>query len=209
MSTTKNKKTKGRPKHFSRGDALSKALQVFCESGYEAASIAQLGEAMNMKPPSLYNAFGDKEGLFTEVLEHYHKPYMGLVTEIFARPIRTTDAIKAVMDESMALHSTKSAKGCLVVNSSINVTDENSPITQKIKALHEEIEHLIVQRLEQGIAAGDIPKTIEPLRLARYLSGILKGAAVIARGQQSPAAVKDTLELGYEGFLRLVSTNHY
>ena len=39
----------------------SKAMHVFWEHGYEAASIADLTAAMGITPPSLYTAFGDKE----------------------------------------------------------------------------------------------------------------------------------------------------
>src|SRR4051812_12815037 len=62
---------RGRPLSFDRAAALERAMHVFWERGYEAASIADLTAAMGITPPSLYTAFGDKEHLFLEAIEAY------------------------------------------------------------------------------------------------------------------------------------------
>jgi len=210
VNTTKNDKSnmgapkaKGRPKCFNRDEALNQALQIFYENGYEATSVAQLGEAMNMKPPSLYNAFGDKEKLFIEVLDHYHKPYQESVRQIFAEAKDTREAIRLLMEKSKNLHASTNPTGCLVVNSTVNVGSEDSPIADKIKSLHDTTENLIYQRLKEGQQSGEISLEVKITKLARYVSGILLGAAALARGQKSPAAVKDLLDQGYQGFLGL------
>jgi AcrR family transcriptional regulator len=64
-------KPRGRPLSFDRDVALEKAMHVFWERGYEAASISDLTAAMGITPPSLYTAFGDKEKLFFEAIERY------------------------------------------------------------------------------------------------------------------------------------------
>src|SRR4051794_32394754 len=64
-------RARGRPLSFDREAALDKAMHVFWEKGYEAASIADLTAAMGITPPSLYTAFGDKEHLFLEAIEAY------------------------------------------------------------------------------------------------------------------------------------------
>ncbi|MEM7504525.1 MAG: TetR/AcrR family transcriptional regulator [Pseudomonadota bacterium] len=210
MKTTKKDRTtvqaprrKGRPKTFDRDEALGQALQVFYENGYEATSVAQLGEAMNMKPPSLYNAFGDKEGLFIEVLEHYHRPYQESVSEIFAGTESSRVAIGRLMEKSRHLHAGTNPIGCLVVNSTVNVGMEDSPIARKIKSLHDITEQLVFQKLKDGQEHGEIPQSVNVTKLARYVCGILLGAAALARGQKSPAAVEDLLDQGYQGFLGL------
>ncbi len=70
----------GRPRSFDKEKALDAALQVFWRKGYEGASMADLTSAMGIEKPSLYAAFGDKEQLFLQVLDHYqaHSPGMPL-----------------------------------------------------------------------------------------------------------------------------------
>ena len=201
MNNTKIKKrTKGRPKCFCRDEALTKAVSVFCAKGYQGVSIAQLTDAMGINPPSLYAEFGDKEGLFIDVLEHYYAPYEMAVTEIFDQAKDTEAAIKGLFELSRSSHMSDGATGCLVVNSGIIANEENAAIVDKIKALHERNEAMIYGRLQKGRDQGDIRQDVNIRSLARYINGILQGAAVLARGQQSPQAVKDLLAQGYEGF---------
>ena len=63
--------TIGRPRHFDMDQALDRALEVFWRKGYEGATICDLTAAMAINPPSLYAAFGNKEGLFRKALERY------------------------------------------------------------------------------------------------------------------------------------------
>ncbi len=62
---------KGRPRSFATEDVLEKAMIVFWRHGYEGASLGRLQAATGLTPPSIYNAFGSKEGLYEACLDHY------------------------------------------------------------------------------------------------------------------------------------------
>ena len=53
-----------RPREFDEATALNAAIDCFWHRGYEATSVRDLGAAMGLSGPSLYNAFGDKRALF-------------------------------------------------------------------------------------------------------------------------------------------------
>ena len=61
----------GRPRAFDADAALDEAMEVFWRHGYEGTTIAQLTDAMGINPPSLYAAFGNKEGLLKAALDRY------------------------------------------------------------------------------------------------------------------------------------------
>ena len=65
----KNGRPRGRPRAFDRDQALETALELFWRQGYEGTSVADLTAALGIKPPSLYAAFGSKEGLYLEALK--------------------------------------------------------------------------------------------------------------------------------------------
>jgi len=56
---------------FHRETALNNALKLFWRKGYHATSMKDIEEEMDMRPGSIYAAFGNKEALFKETLEEY------------------------------------------------------------------------------------------------------------------------------------------
>ena len=60
-----------RPKEFNPGEALEKAMQAFWHKGYEATSMEDLLNAMDINRGSLYATFGDKRELFLKAMNLY------------------------------------------------------------------------------------------------------------------------------------------
>ncbi len=60
-----------RPREFDETAVLDAAVQRFWVRGYEATSIRDLAESMDLSGASLYNAFGDKRALYRRALDHY------------------------------------------------------------------------------------------------------------------------------------------
>ena len=96
------RKARGRPLSFDRQAALDKAMHVFWERGYEAASVADLTAAMGITPPSLYTAFGDKEHLFLEAIEAYGKGPGGFGARALAEEPTARQAVQRLLEEGAA-----------------------------------------------------------------------------------------------------------
>jgi TetR/AcrR family transcriptional regulator, transcriptional repressor for nem operon len=58
---------------FDRKAAMNKALALFWRKGYQATSLADLLEAMDIGRSSFYATFGDKRSLFIECLDMFGK----------------------------------------------------------------------------------------------------------------------------------------
>src|SRR5258706_2744236 len=109
-------KPRGRPLSFDREAALQKAMHVFWERGYEAASIADLTSAMGITPPSLYTAFGDKEHLFLEAIEAYGKGPGGFGARALAEEPTARGAVQRLLVEAAAeLTQDCHPLGCMMV----------------------------------------------------------------------------------------------
>ena len=61
----------GRPREFSEAAAIERAMAVFWEKGYEAASLPQLLARMGLTRGSFYKAFKGKRAVYLAALAHY------------------------------------------------------------------------------------------------------------------------------------------
>ena len=105
----------GRPRNFDMDEALDRALDVFWRKGYEGASVSDLTVAMGINPPSLYAAFGNKEGLFRKALDRYTAKHDDFMQEALAWP-KARDGIAALLRKTAeALTDKSSPPGCLLV----------------------------------------------------------------------------------------------
>jgi AcrR family transcriptional regulator len=64
-------RSRGRPRSYDPDAVLDRAAELFWANGFSATSLDDLGAAMGMGRPSIYNAFGDKEALFLRALQRY------------------------------------------------------------------------------------------------------------------------------------------
>ena len=60
-----------RPREFDEGAVVDAAVLCFWRQGYEATSVKDLVERTGITAASLYNAFGDKRGIYRKALDHY------------------------------------------------------------------------------------------------------------------------------------------
>jgi AcrR family transcriptional regulator len=77
---------RARQHRFDLEDVLSKALAMFLELGFLGSSISQLTEAMGIARPSLYQAFGNKEGLFRAAMKLHHHRRLNCVLSALKKP---------------------------------------------------------------------------------------------------------------------------
>src|SRR5579871_6171429 len=60
-----------RPREFDEAAVLDAAIERFWLRGYEATSVRDLADEMNIAGASLYNTFGDKRSLYERALNRY------------------------------------------------------------------------------------------------------------------------------------------
>ncbi|HKD21691.1 MAG TPA: TetR/AcrR family transcriptional regulator [Rhizomicrobium sp.] len=185
----------GRPRNFSTEAALDRAMTVFWQKGYEGASLADLTEAMEINPPSLYAAFGNKEGLFRAVLERYDARRKELMDRVLTAP----DAISVArtflhgVAEFAADTSGRNPPGCLLVQSGLSCSEEFIP---EVLAQHRaEKERALRERFERDRRERKLPASAEPATLARYLVAMANGLAVQAAAGASAAELREVADL--------------
>ncbi|WP_227679846.1 TetR/AcrR family transcriptional regulator [Psychrobacter frigidicola] len=61
---------------YNQQDLLEGTLHLFWQKGFHATSLKDLEKALDMRPSSIYEAFGSKDGLFQEALDYYARKAM-------------------------------------------------------------------------------------------------------------------------------------
>jgi AcrR family transcriptional regulator len=194
--------TMGRPREFDVEQALDRAMELFWQKGYEGTSLADLTETLGITRPSLYAAFGNKEALFRTVLKRYEANVVTYRPKALSAPT-ARDVARELLEGAARLFGDKSKPaGCLGVQGALACGEEADPIRRELIANRTAGEHAIRQRLKRAKAEGDLPADSDPASLARYLSAVLYGMAVLAAGGASRKdllQVAETTMLGWPG----------
>ena len=116
MVTKEKGSSRGRPRAFDRDEAIATGQRLIHERGYDGVSVAELTDAMGIRPPSFYAAFGSKAGLYDLVLERWHDsgaiPFVRILKA--GRPV--ADALAELLEVAAELYARDDeTRGCLVI----------------------------------------------------------------------------------------------
>lgn len=184
----------GTRREFDRNDALEKALLVFWRRGYEATSLDDLLEAMNIGRQSLYDTFGDKHSLFLEALERY----VARRTEEIVSALDAAPSVRQGMDAifmAVARESaTKKRRGCFGVNTVMELAPHDAKVAKVLAAEQRHTTEHFYRALERGRQRGELSGATDAKdlwALARFLVGALQGMRVSAKADPTSPAPGD------------------
>lgn len=99
-------------------------MRLFHARGYDAVGVAELSDALGIKPPSFYAAFGSKAGLFERVVERYSASNANVFLHARAQGGSTADVLERTLMRAAQLYPTQDgAAGCLVMDGTRNSAD--------------------------------------------------------------------------------------
>ena len=189
-----------RLREFDEDRALDAAVDCFWSRGYEATSVRDLAREMGIGGASLYTAYGGKRALFERVLERYaNRTTRERIARLEASH-RPREAIRAFLAEVIdrSLKDTD-CKGCLLVNSALDVAPHDAELGRAVTGYLEEIRAFFRRNVEAAIEAGETPRGTDAEDLSIHLLGVLMGMRVLsrtgARRRTLEAVVRPALDL--------------
>ncbi|KJV10094.1 hypothetical protein VZ95_07265 [Elstera litoralis] len=192
----------GRPRGFDPDAVLDAALPVFWEKGYEATSLTDLTEAMGINRPSLYAAFGNKEGVFLRVMERYGAGYHDFLADALGQ--KTAVAVIRAMLRGSAIAQTEPGRppGCLLLSTHL----PNDQTAQNLRdALIEQrnvVGTALTARLKRAAAEGDLPADVVPETLAATVTALCRGMATDAASGATRGQLLEVAEFAAETLAR-------
>lgn len=170
-----------RPKEFKPEEAIEKAMHVFWHKGYEAASMEELLNAMEINRGSLYATFGGKRDLFLKVMDRYCGEG-GEGFSILHQPGPAIPLIRRFLESTLdSVLSDPLCRGCLITNTVMELGPHDKKIGKKLLERIRMLEETFFELLTRAKREGDLSKNKDPRALARVLVTMMQGMIVMIK----------------------------
>ena len=188
---------RGRPRAFDPEAAVETALGLFHARGYDAVGVAELSQAIGVNPPSLYAAFGSKQGLYERAVARYLGREGAFVSEILAEPGPVAEIGARLLTRAAEVYGIdRMHLGCLVTDGARNSADEGvCAFTKTLKAAARD---RVIARFRQEFPPESAPGKAE--RLADFIVVTLAGLSASARDGLPPEALAQAAAIAGAGF---------
>ena len=137
---------------------------------------------MDMRPGSIYAAFGNKEALFKETLEEYSSLAEDEFKQALAQKSSVLQGISlylrniAVMTETCA-----PTQACMLVKTLLEFTPEDKAFSEPVHAYLDSIEAMFTEALSEAQSRGELSRQSSPEKLARLIQTNVIGLRTMAR----------------------------
>jgi AcrR family transcriptional regulator len=183
---------RGRPRCFDLEEALDRSLLLFWEKGFQNTSLDEIAEAVGVKKPSLYAAFGDKEMLFRKVLQRYSAKLSEPIQALY-RYDDVREAVDAFIELGIAGGCGQGhPRGCLLASAFADSTLLPPNLAKEIKALISQADQAVAQRLKKAVRDEQLPADFDVKGTAKFLITLMHGVALRLRAGDSRAALRRT-----------------
>lgn len=197
---------RGRPRSFDRQFALQRAMEVFWDRGYQAASMSDLTGAMRINSPSLYAAFGSKEELYREAIAHF----AATESDDILSPLQDAPTARAALEGYLIASAETFTRpgrppGCMVVLSAVNAVGVGEETSRILREMRAGSVTMIEERLSRAVAEGELPASLDLRALASYYVTVQQGMSIQARDGASRAMLEAIVQgamAGWDGLTR-------
>lgn len=171
-----------RKKEYSEEEVLEKAMYTFWANGFESTSLRMLEKDMGINQFSIYSSFGSKHGLFVEVLKKY-KSYAktAFMGELLQSKGHLDDLRKFFFDYGYAIQSGNCPKGCLMMNTGMEVWKKNEDISFELNSHFNFLKETFYALLEKIKFKEELPKDFDSVKYSAFLLGSLQRLSLFAR----------------------------
>lgn len=182
-----------RLREFDEEKALDAAMHLFWEKGYSATSLSDLTAKMGIQRPSLYAAFGDKEGLFEAALRRYTKLHASKVRiKLQNRPVK--EGIRTFFEELVEEEYKKETnKGCFCINTMVELASHNEKFEILTREHQMYLSVLFQDLIDEGVRNGEFTNNLNSKALAQMLVTSLVGLTVMIKSRPERSFIDNSL----------------
>ncbi|GLP64925.1 TetR family transcriptional regulator [Streptomyces sp. TUS-ST3] len=184
-----------RTREFDTEAAVSRAMELFWERGYEATSVRDLTQHLGIGQGSLYAAFGDKDGLYRAALERYRVTLAAAALRRLEEEADVRSAVRALLVERVRIAVELGGRGCLMVNAACERLPEDPSIRRIVRDVQDASRAALAEVLRVAAERGDIAARHDPDTLAAFLVTFLNGLLVSSKITPDVRALEPLVEV--------------
>ncbi len=169
-------------------------MRIFWRKGYQGTSLSDLTEAMGIKRPSLYAAFGNKEELFRKVLDRYGRGPGSHISDALKAPTAREVAATILYGTADLLSDPGHPPGCLSVNAIVVGGKQTDAVCREMAARRCRAVDSLRNRFARAKKEGDLPSTADPASLALFVLTVTQGMSVYAASGASRSALRQVAD---------------
>jgi TetR/AcrR family transcriptional regulator, transcriptional repressor for nem operon len=170
-----------RPKEFDVDRALADAQGLFREKGYEAVSLSELCERMNIARQSLYDTYGDKHALFMAALTRYRDDALDAVAMTFDGSATGFEAIERFLASTTGAPRSERTCGCMILNAVGEMAPGDVEVAKLAKVQQRTIMRALADRVRAGCVDGSLRAGLDADETARWVLATYYGARAMAK----------------------------
>jgi TetR/AcrR family transcriptional repressor of nem operon len=171
----------GRPREFNTEQALEAAMQQFWRAGYEATSLQDLLDVMNLSKSSLYQTYGSKHELFLRSIDFYQQTSVSELQQSLNDSLTSKAFMKRLLEDVIAEATSKKKKGCLLVNTVNELSHRDKAVSKAVSNGIDNVAGVIKQAIKCGKKEGAIKSTVSTDTLVNYIVSNVSGLRTMVK----------------------------
>jgi TetR/AcrR family transcriptional regulator, transcriptional repressor for nem operon len=185
-----------RPQSFDPEAALDDAMQLFWAHGFEATSIDDIVEHLQISRPAVYRQWGSKENLYKQALERYRSlGHAQFLADLKANPHQAIEIVHQRLAEIVHdTHNDPEMKGCFVVNATCERSSSDPDTQAQVSESLTNLEQQLTQALRAAQKSG-VQLHNDPADLARFVVVVIQGIRVVGKARPTRAALKGIVDV--------------
>lgn len=181
---------------FNEETVLQKATALFWHKGYNGTSMDDLTKATGLSRSSLYNSFGDKHRLFMRCLHYYLSSQQQSLMQAVAVTSSPLKKIKIAFKYMVeVILRDEKRDGCLMVNSTAELSNVDEEVGVLALQNMEGMEHLFQQWVKEAQQQGEMSKTFTPQAIARHLFNTYSGLRISGQAKPDKRSLDDIVKV--------------
>ena len=183
-----------RPIQYDPEEVLQQAMHIFWKKGYEQTSIQDIVAVTGLKPGSLYNLYGNKEGLFEAVLTLYSEQALEVAKSILVVNDTPIENIEVFLHKVLiAAIADEKKDGCLMVKTLLTASHKDEKIQKRITKVFNQVETLLSNVLIEAKKEGKT--AVDPILFSRLIIITMYGAHVYYKTNKDEKALKESVQI--------------